>query len=71
MRKGIKTGRRGAVPKTKPRVIGQEVFTGISQKQLDASLARVRKMTQGELVESLKKCGVLTPTGKLAKRYRS
>lgn len=43
----------------------------ITQKQLDSVLAHVKSMTQAEMVESLKSCGVLTPTGRLAKRYRS
>ncbi len=43
----------------------------ITQKQLDASLARVKSMTHEELVESLKKSGVLTHSNKLAKHYRS
>ena len=43
----------------------------ITQKQLDSVIAHVKKMTLAEKLESLKSCGVLTPSGKLAKRYRS
>ncbi|MGV3661088.1 MAG: hypothetical protein ACO1TE_12950 [Prosthecobacter sp.] len=45
-------------------------FRGFTQSFFDEVLARVKKMTQAELVESLKACGVLTPSGKLAKQYR-
>jgi hypothetical protein len=34
------------------------------------TIQRVRKMSHHERVQSLKDAGVLTPTGKLAARYR-
>lgn len=67
-----KAKRRLGTKRTKKAVDGQfEVYGHITQAQLDASLARIRKLTQTELVQSLKDTGILTPTGRLAKRYRS
>ncbi len=60
--------RRGVVKKTGS---GWIPYGYITQKQLDAALAYVKSMTHAEKVQSLKDCGVLTPTGRLAKRYRS
>ena len=76
MAKGSKTSitpkarsRRGGV--NSPVLGSVNPYGFITQKQLDASLALVKSMTHAELVESLKTSGVLTPSGKLAKRYRS
>jgi len=51
--------------------LAENPHQGFTQSFFDEVLARVKKMTQAELVESLKACGVLTPSGKLAKQYRS
>lgn len=61
--------RRGVVKSTASS--GWIPYGYITQKQLDSVLAHVKRMTLAEKVESLKSCGVLTPSGKLAKRYRS
>lgn len=61
--------RRGVVNSTPSS--GWIPYGHITQKQLDSVLAHVKRMTLAEKVESLKACGVLTPTGRLSKRYRS
>lgn len=71
------------MPTTKPkvrsaarRVRGGAEFApernAITQEDIDAVVARVRRLTMKERIQSLIDCGILTKSGKrLAKPYRA
>ncbi len=60
-----------AKPSPALRLQARHSSSGLTEAQLDAAVARIKAMSSEELVQSLKDTGILTPTGKLAKRYRS
>ncbi len=45
-------------------------FHGVTQEHLDRAIAKVRRMTRAQRIQSLIDCGVLTPARQLAGHYQ-
>lgn len=67
MAKSTRTSTESRPPQKAP---ASRPLSALTKNDADRVVARVKGMTKEEFIQSLKDCGVLTKSGKLAKRYR-